>query len=39
MGGMTNEQYRSVLKLIIQAIEDAESKEEAIEKIEALLKD
>ena len=37
MEGMTNEQFRTVLKMIVTIIEQAESKEEAIEKIEALI--
>ncbi len=36
--GMTNEQFRITLKMIIQIIEDSESKEKAIQKIEALIK-
>lgn len=39
MEGMTNEQFRTVLKMIIDIVESAETKEEAIEKIEALLDD
>ena len=37
MEGMTNEQFRVVLKMIIQIIKDSETKEEMIKKIEALL--
>ena len=36
--GMTNEQFKQVLKMIIQIIEDSETKEQAIEKIKNLLK-
>ncbi|MGX7098378.1 hypothetical protein ACWOBH_00035 [Globicatella sanguinis] len=36
--GMTNEQFRQVLKMIIQIIKDSETKEQAIEKIKNLLK-
>lgn len=36
--GMTNEQFRQVLKMIIQIIKDSETKEQAIEKIKKLLK-
>ncbi len=39
MEGMTNEQFRAVIKLIIQIIKDSDSKESAIEKIMALLDD
>lgn len=35
--GMTNEQFKKVLKMIITIIEDSESKDEAVEKIKALL--
>jgi len=35
--GMTNEQFKKVLKMIITIIEDSESKDEAINKIKALL--
>lgn len=35
---MTNEQFNTVLKLIIQIIKDSKDKEEAVKKIEALLK-
>ena len=35
--GMTNEQFKKVLKMIITIIEDSESKDEAVEKIIALL--
>ena len=37
MNGMTNQQFRSFLKMIITIIEDSESKDEAINKIKALL--
>ena len=37
MDGMTNEQFRVVLKMVIQIIKDSESKEEMIKKIEDLL--
>ena len=37
MEGMTNEQFRAVLKMIIQIIKDTDSKEEMIKKIEELL--
>ncbi len=37
MEGMTNEQFRVVLKMVIQIIKDSESKEETIKKIEDLL--
>lgn len=36
--GMTNEQFKTVLKMIIQIIKDSKDKDEAIKKIEALLK-
>ena len=35
--GMTNEQIRTVLEMIIQIIKDSESKDDAVKKIEALL--
>ncbi len=38
MEGMTNEQFNTFLKMVIQILEDSQSKEEAIEKIKALLK-
>lgn len=38
MEGMTNEQFRTFLKMVIQIIEDSETKESAIEKIKELLK-
>lgn len=38
MEGMTNEQFQTALKMIIQIIKDSESKEEAVQKIEALIK-
>ncbi|MGI6579950.1 MAG: hypothetical protein ACOX3H_06905 [Saccharofermentanales bacterium] len=37
MSGMTNEQFRVVLEMIITIIEQATTKEEAIGKIKALL--
>lgn len=37
--GMTNQQFEAVLKMIITIIKDSESKEVAIQKIEALLPD
>lgn len=36
--GMTNEQFRTVLEMIVQIIKDSESKDDAVKKIEALLK-
>ncbi len=36
--GMTNEQFNTVLKMIIEIIKSSESKEDAIKKIEALTK-
>lgn len=38
MEGMTNEQFRTFLKMVIQIIEDSDTKEAAIEKIKELLK-
>lgn len=38
MSGMTNQQFETVLKMIIQIIKDSENKEEMIKKIEALIK-
>lgn len=38
MSGMTNQQFETVLKMIIQIIKDSDSKEEMIKKIEALIK-
>lgn len=35
--GMTNEQFKKVLKMIITIIEGSKSKDEAVEKIKALL--
>lgn len=35
---MTNEQFRTILQMIIQIIKDSEDKNDAIKKIEALLK-
>lgn len=37
MEGMTNEQFRVVLKMIIQILKDDNVKEETIKKIEDLL--
>lgn len=34
---MTNEQFRTFLKMIVQIIEDSDSKEDAIAKIKALM--
>ena len=39
MEGMTNEQFRIVLEMIITIIEQSDSKEEAAKKIRALLDD
>lgn len=36
--GMTNEQFNTVLKMIIEIIKASENKEDAVKKIEALLK-
>lgn len=36
MDGMTNEQFKTVLKMIIEIIESSETKEEAVKKIKAL---
>lgn len=36
MNGMTNKQFKAVLKMIIEIIKSSETKEEAIKKIEAL---
>lgn len=36
--GMTNEQFNTVLKMIVEIIKSSESKEDAIKKIEALTK-
>lgn len=36
--GMTDEQFNFVLKLIVQLIKDSESKEDAVKKIEELIK-
>ncbi len=38
MKGMTNEQFEMALRMIIQIIKDSADKEDAIKKIEALLK-
>lgn len=38
MKDMTNEQFQTMLKMIIQIIKDSETKEEAVKKIEALIK-
>ena len=35
---MTNEQFNTILKMIIQIIKDSKDKDEAIKKIETLLK-
>ena len=35
--GMTDKQYKGMLKMILTIIKDSESKDEAVEKIEALL--
>ena len=37
MDGMTNEQFRTVLKMIIKLVKDSETIDEAAKKIEALL--
>lgn len=37
MEGMTNEQFRTVLEMIIEIIEKSETKEEAVKEIRALL--
>ena len=37
MEEMTNEQFRTILEMIIQLIKDSESKEDAVKKIEALV--
>ncbi len=37
--GMTNQQFETVLKMIITIIKDSKDKNEAIKKIEALLPD
>lgn len=36
--GMTNLEFESFLKLVIEVIKSSETKEEAVEKIEALMK-
>lgn len=36
--GVTNEQFNTVLKMIITIIKSSESKEDAVKKIEALIK-
>ena len=36
--GMTNEQFNTVLKMIVEILKTSESKEDAIKKIEALTK-
>lgn len=38
MDGMTNEQFKTVLEMIVEIIKASETKEEAIKKIEALIK-
>lgn len=35
---MTNEQFKTLLKMVIQIIKDSKDKTEAVKKIEALLK-
>lgn len=37
MEGMTNEQFRVFIKMVIQIIKDSETKEEMVKKIEALI--
>lgn len=37
MNGMTNEQFKTVLEMIIKIIEKSETKEEAVKEIRALL--
>ncbi len=37
--GMTNEQFGTVIKMIIQIIKDSKDKGDAVEKIEALIKE
>ena len=37
MDEMTNEQFRAILKMIVQMIKDSKTKEDAIKKIEALI--
>ena len=37
MEGMTNEQFKVVLKMIIQILKDDDAKEETVKKIEDLL--
>lgn len=36
--GMTNEQFNTVLKMIVEIIKTSEDKEDAVKKIEALMK-
>lgn len=36
--GMTNQQFNQVLKMILQIIKDSDNKEDAIKKIEELIK-
>lgn len=38
MEGMTNEQFNTVLKMIIEIIKTSDNKEDAIKKIESLTK-
>lgn len=38
MQGMTNKQFETVLKMIVQIIKDSDTKEEMIKKIEDLIK-
>lgn len=35
---MTNQQFNQVLKMIVQIIKDSENKEDAVKKIEELIK-
>lgn len=36
--GMTNEQFNTVLKMIVEIIKSSDTKEDAVKKIEALVK-
>ena len=38
MDEMTNEQFKTILEMIIQIIRDSNDKEDAVKKIEALVK-
>jgi hypothetical protein len=38
MKNITNEQFQNFLKMVVQIIKDSETKEDAIKKIEALIK-